>query len=240
MNLEKKRIHDCWFCGNKKSKLIKKCINSWKKYCPEYEIIEWNESNFDINCNNYVRQAYNQKKWAFVTDFARLWIIYNFGGVYLDTDVELIMPISDSIYDYNGFFCMEGNRIATGLGFYAKKGDKLIGDLINLYSKLVFDDKKTCVLLSDPVFKKHFKNMGEIKEKMVINNYLIYPSEYFCPLNYITRELKVTDKTIAIHWYSASWFSKTKKFKSNIKLLLRKIIGEKNFEKIKIKYKKGD
>lgn len=240
MNIDKKTIHYCWFGNNKKSKLIKKCINSWKKYCPDYEIVEWNESNFDINCNEYVKQAYNQKKWAFVTDYARLWIIYHFGGIYLDTDVELIKHIDESIYDYKGFFCMEGNRIATGLGFYARKGDKLIENLMNSYNNLEFDDKKTCVLLNDQIFKNYFKNMNDINEKRIINGYLIYSNEYFCPLNYITRELNVTDKTIAIHWYSASWFNKSKKVKSKLKYILRKIIGEENFTKIKKKIKKGN
>ena len=233
MNNITKVIHYCWFGGNKKSRLIKRCINSWKKYCPDYEIVEWNESNFDINCNEYVKQAYNQKKWAFLTDYARLWIVYNYGGIYLDTDVELIKCIDESIYNYKGFFCMEGNKIATGLGFYAKKGDKLIEDLMNSYNNLEFDNKKTCVLLNDQIFKKYFKNMDEINEEKYINGYLIYSNEYFCPLNYITRELNVTDKTIAIHWYSASWLNKSQKIKFKLKYILRKIVGEENFQKIK-------
>lgn len=80
-----KIIHYCWFGGNPKSNLIKQCIDSWKKYCPDYQIIEWNESNFDINCNPYVKAAYEDKKWAFVSDYARLYIVYNRGGGYIST-----------------------------------------------------------------------------------------------------------------------------------------------------------
>ena len=94
-----KIIHYCWFGGNELSELAKKCISSWRKYCPDYEIIEWNESNFDINLCQYVREAYKEKKWAFVSDYARFWILYNFGGIYMDTDVELITSI-DGLVEY--------------------------------------------------------------------------------------------------------------------------------------------
>ena len=90
-----KKIHYCWVGGNSKPPLVKKCIQSWKKYCPDYEIIEWNESNYDISKNIYMKQAYEAKKWAFVTDYMRLDIIYEHGGIYLDTDVELIKNIDD-------------------------------------------------------------------------------------------------------------------------------------------------
>ena len=115
-----KVIHYCWFGGNPKPKLVQKCIHSWKKYCPDYEIIEWNESNFDISsCPLYVRQAYDVKKWAFVSDYARLKIIHTCGGIYLDTDVELIKSL-DSLLEYNAFFGFEdGKYVATGLGFGA-------------------------------------------------------------------------------------------------------------------------
>ena len=92
-----KIIHYCWFGGNPLPELAIKCIESWKKYLPDYEIKEWNESNFDINCCAYVREAYEAKKWAFVSDYARFWILYQHGGLYFDTDVELIKSIDDLI-----------------------------------------------------------------------------------------------------------------------------------------------
>ena len=101
-----KIIHYCWFGGNELSELAKKCISSWRKYCPDYEIIEWNESNFDINLCQYVREAYKEKKWAFVSDYARFWILYNFGGIYMDTDVELIKSIDDLV-EYGSYMGCE-------------------------------------------------------------------------------------------------------------------------------------
>ncbi|MBR0278262.1 MAG: hypothetical protein IJQ50_07375 [Clostridia bacterium] len=101
-----KKIHYCWFGEEKHSKKIKKCIKSWKKHCPDYEIIEWNEKNFDIHCFKWVEQAYNNKKWAFVSDYVRLFVLYNYVGIYLDTDVEIIKPL-DKFLKHNLFSEME-------------------------------------------------------------------------------------------------------------------------------------
>ena len=98
-----KVIHYCWFGHSPKPALFQRCIASWKKYCPDYEIIEWNEDNFDISQNDYAREAYEEKKWAFVTDYARLWIVYNHGGIYLDTDVEIIKEFDLAEYEITGF-----------------------------------------------------------------------------------------------------------------------------------------
>ena len=131
-----KVIHYCWFGGNPKSKLIENCINSWRKKCPDYEIIEWNESNFDINCCDYVKEAYEAKKWAFVSDFARLKIIYDNGGIYLDTDVELISSL-EKFLEYDSYFGFEDSEhINTGLGFGAVKHNPILEVMINDYFKI--------------------------------------------------------------------------------------------------------
>ena len=111
-----KIIHYCWFGGNPKSNLIKQCIDSWKKYCPDYQLIEWNESNFDINCNPYVKAAYEDKKWAFVSDYVRLYIVYNQGGVYLDTDVLLHNGIDELLKNSCWMASDDVRYISTGLG----------------------------------------------------------------------------------------------------------------------------
>ena len=116
-----KKIHYCWFGKGPKSKLFEKCLASWKKYFPDFEIIEWNEENFDVSSNKYVKEAYENKKWAFVSDYARLKIIYEEGGIYFDTDVEVLKRIPDEILE-TGYFAKESdNYIATGLGFAANK-----------------------------------------------------------------------------------------------------------------------
>lgn len=126
-NLLPKTIHYCWFGNNEKPKLFYKCYKSWKRFCPDYEIIEWNESNIDISsCPLYVQQAFEEKKWAFVTDYIRLKIIYENGGIYLDTDVELLKPLDDLLV-YNAYFGFEDEKhINTGLGFGAAKGFELL------------------------------------------------------------------------------------------------------------------
>ena len=122
-----KIIHYCWFGGNPLPDAAKKCIETWKKYCPDYEIVEWNESNFDVNCCDYVKEAYEAKKWAFVSDVARLLIVYKLGGVYLDTDVEILENSPFEKYlDYENIMAFENARsIATGLVFGGEKGCKL-------------------------------------------------------------------------------------------------------------------
>ena len=115
-----KKIHYCWIGGNPLPELAIKCIESWKKYCPDYEIIEWNEKNYDFRKNQFMREAYDEKKWGFVPDYARLDIIYEHGGIYLDTDVEIIKPL-DSLLKEQGFAGMEQPGIvALGLGFGAE------------------------------------------------------------------------------------------------------------------------
>ena len=125
-----KIIHYCWFGGNEIPENDKKCIESWKKYCPDYKIIRWDESNYDYKKNSYMREAYEAKKWGFVPDYARLDIIYNYGGIYLDTDVELLKSL-DEILDCEGFFGFESeNLVNLGLGFGAVKGNEIIRDMM--------------------------------------------------------------------------------------------------------------
>ena len=126
-----KVIHYCWFGKGEMPKLAKKCIRSWKKYCPDYEIICWNEDNFDLSQNRYMREAYEAGKWAFVSDFARLKIIYENGGIYLDTDVEIIKPIDDLTVNRGFMGFDEKGIVATGLGFGAEKGNEIIGEFFN-------------------------------------------------------------------------------------------------------------
>ena len=128
-----KKIHYCWFGRNPKPELIEKCILSWKKYCPDWEIIEWNEDNFDISSVPYMQEAYNAKKWAFVSDVARLLIIWSIGGIYLDTDVELLKSINE-LLENQAFFAFETSRnIASGLGFGAIKGHKAVKAMLDVY-----------------------------------------------------------------------------------------------------------
>lgn len=212
-----KVIHYCWFGGNPLPELAVKCIESWKKYCPDYEIIEWNESNYDISSAPlYVRQAYEAKKWAFVSDYVRLDLIYKYGGIYLDTDVELISSL-DPFLDNDCFMGLETDiYINTGLGFGAVSRHKAIKELMELYDDMLFVNKDgTLNLTTCPIITTdYYVGKGFIREnkKQEIENTVIYPSEYFCPKDYITHECLITRKTVSIHHFDASWLTEEQRF----------------------------
>lgn len=234
-----KVINYCWFGGNKKNKVAEKCIQSWKKNCPDYEFIEWNENNFDVNMNNYVKQAYENKKWAFVSDFARLWILYNYGGIYFDVDVELLKPIDD-LLNYSCFLASEDNiYINTGLGCAAEKGNILFKQMLDDYNDINFIkddgsmDLTTCVIRNSKSIENNFLNkIADKNTPTVINNNAYFTKEYFCPYNYINGELTITKNTYSIHWFKASWLPKRTKFKISLIRTMKKIFGEELYNKI--------
>lgn len=206
-----KVIHYCWFGRNELPDNVKECIRSWKKYCPDFEIKEWNENNFDVNCCAYVNEAYKKKEWAFVSDFARFWILYNYGGVYLDTDVELLKSLDD-ILEVGSFMGREDiNHVNPGLGIAAPAGLDLYKDIIDSYLNDHFVSKYGVVNLKNVVTRvteilKDKGFLGKNEVEMVDGTY-IYPPEYFCPLNYKTGEIYITSNTYAIHHYTATWHS---------------------------------
>ena len=172
-----KIIHYCWFGRGEKSALLQKCIKSWKKFCPQYEIVEWNENNFDISSTpEYVRRAYAERKWAYVADYVRLKVVYDFGGIYMDTDVELIKSL-DSLLGYSAYFGFETNEtINTGLGFGAVKGLPLLKEMMQQYEGRSFDFENgqylTCPLIDTEVFvKKGLEKDG--KKQILDGNILI-------------------------------------------------------------------
>lgn len=221
-----KRISYCWFGRQPLPDKVIKCIESWKKYCPDYEIIEWNESNYDVNKNKFISGAYKEKKWAFVTDYARLDIIYNVGGIYLDTDVELIKNI-DCLLKENIFFAIEkeNNLIATGLGFGASPGSIILKELKSDYENITFYKSdgslnlKACPFYTTEYFEKY--GYEHIDKTQKIRGVLILASEYFCPMDFKDGSINITSNTLGIHWYEASWFSKEDKHLHDIEVALK-------------------
>lgn len=212
-----KKIHYCWFGENPKPSSVIKCIKSWNKYCPDYEIIEWNEKNFDIHCNSYVEEAYSAKKWSFVTDYARLWVIYNYGGIYFDTDVEVIKNI-DEFLKYPAFFGLEDDvHVATGLGFGAEKGNDIVKIMMDGYRNehFVIDTEKfdltPCPERNTRAISQYLKNAKVVESVRYIEKAVVFPKEYFCPLDYETKIMKKTQHTYTIHWYDASWKEESEK-----------------------------
>ena len=227
-----KVIHYCWFGNGKMPPLAEKCIKSWKKYCPDYEIICWNEENFDISQNRYMREAYESRKWAFVSDYARLKIVHEQGGIYLDTDVELIKPLDSLIEDVGFMGFDEKGIIATGLGFAAEPGNKIIGEFLADYDDIPF-------ILEDGSFDmtpcpdrntKALVRLGMDTRVMdqVFMGIRFLPDEYLCPMDYNTGKKTVTKNTYSIHHYSASWTSPVTKRTTRIK----RIIGVKLYNKL--------
>ena len=224
-----KIIHYCWFGDNRLPEDAKKCINSWKKYLSDFEIKEWNESNFDIECCGYVKQAYKMKKWAFVSDYARFWILYHYGGLYFDTDVEIIKDMH-SIVERGAFMgCETIDKCAPGLGLGVNPGLGLYKEVLDYYQQLHFDMKngitETVVDHTTRILKKHgWEGNGSVE---LIDGVYVYPPEYFCPMDYTTGRLNITDNTYTIHWYNASWQSSFSKFKTAIQHILGKDLTEK-------------
>ena len=212
-----KIIHYCWFGGNPLPEIAKKCINSWKTFLPDYEIKEWNEKNYDVHKIPYISQAYNSKKYAFVSDYARFDILYKYGGIYFDTDVEIIKDLN-SIIKKGPFVAIEkGNKfyINAGLGIASNKNEKIYKEILESYQNDSFIkedgslNQKTVVTRVSDIFAKY----GFVEKDIIqsISNITIYPSEYFCPKDYFTGEIKITQNTFTIHHFDASWTTKAQK-----------------------------
>lgn len=179
-----KIIHYCWFGGNKKPDIVCKCIESWKKYCPDWEIREWNESNFDIECIPFMKEAYECKKWAFVSDVARLLIVYKYGGIYLDTDVELHASL-DELLNVGAFYFFESIRnINTGLGFGAEKGHGSVKAMLNYYENIHFVsngkmDLRPCPAINTNALKQRYHSLSQNGSRQLVEEILILSvSEY--------------------------------------------------------------
>ncbi len=203
-------IHYFWFGSGQKPESVQSCIASWRKFCPDFEIKEWNESNYDIHKHPYMEKAYKDKKWAFVSDYARLDILYQYGGIYLDTDVEVIKNLGP-LCEYKGYIGFENTDFVNdGQGFGGAKGFPLFKEMLDIYD-------------TDEAFdfwggEKHNVESPKLRTKVLLRHGLcqdgsrqtvqdmeVFPSEYFCPKDYETGRLKITDNTYSIHHYDGSW-----------------------------------
>ena len=233
-----KMIHYCWFGGNPLTELAEKCIESWRKHFPDYQIVEWNENNFDINCCTYVRQAYEAKKWAFVSDYARFKILYESGGIYFDIDVEVIKPF-DPILEKGGFMGCETaqSTVAPGLGIASPPRLDIIKEILDDYEASEFlkpdgsCDLTTIVERTTNLFKKH--GLVETSQIQKIADIYIYPMEYFCPIDIETGKLHITDNTYSIHRYDGSWITPANRRNTIIYQRLTRYFGKNTAERIK-------
>lgn len=231
-----KKIHYCWFGRNEKPKAVQKCISSWRKYCPDYEIIEWNEDNFDVQQNPYIKYCYENKKWAFLSDLARLLVVCEHGGIYFDTDVELVRN-PDFLLEYGAFYGFETSEyVNTGEGFGSEAHHPTIENMIEQYEKLEPDENGyyptvTCPQLNTKALLPFGLKLNG--EKQLLDNVLILPVEYMNPYDDPKGVLNKTENTVSIHWYSKSWMSKKTILRSRLMKPVHRIFGDDCFRWLK-------
>lgn len=231
-----KRIHYCWFGRGEKPKLAKKCIASWKRYCPDYEIIEWNEDNYNLDSNKYTRYCYDNKKWAFLSDYVRLDVVSKHGGLYFDTDVELLKNINE-LLEYEAFYGFENETsIATGLGFGSEAQHPTIIAMKKMYEDIWLNREKSIELLGCPILNtRALLGLGIVLNgrRQSICGAEIFPVEYFNPYDDSTGILNKTKNTISIHWYSKSWMSKSTILRSKLTKPFHRLFGNNCFDWLK-------
>lgn len=238
-----KKIHYCWFGRGKKPKLAEKCIASWKKYCMDYEIIEWNEDNFDVYTNAYTKWCYENKKYAFLSDYVRLLVVYQYGGVYFDTDVEVIRNL-DFLLENQSFFGFETEgtdslnynysdlnsglgfgSVASGLGFGSVASGLALKTMLKEYDQLL--DGKHGVIMCPKLNTEALVKLG-LKRDGSYQSFswgTVYPKEYFNPYESTIGRLNITKNTVSIHWYMGSCLSGYQKVRSIISKPLHRILG---------------
>ena len=235
-----KVIHYCWFGRNPLPKMAVKCIASWKKYFPDYEIKEWNEDNFDVNIIPYTKDAYADGKYAFVSDYARFWILYHYGGVYFDTDVEVISQMDD-IIDRGPFMGLEiaGKefKVAPGLGLAVEAGNPVYGSILDAFATLQYrlPDSLRNTYTMIPMVTDIMKEEGLTGDKQVqeVKGIFVYAPDYFNPLDDATGRLRTTENTRTIHWFMKSWLPNETFIKTWTKRFVRRLMGSDKVYRIK-------
>lgn len=225
-----KKIHCFWFSKTEKTELALKCMESWKRVCPDYEIIEWNTDSYDVTKNEYMHQAYKEKNWAYVSDYARLDVLYQYGGIYFDLDVELLKR-PDQFLKHDFFIGFGPIRDIEAAAFGARPGCEILLEMMNIYSRKKFNAKEGTNLLNvQPVYLDHFFEEkgftinGEYQEK---NGVAIYPREVFSPRDWFTGIDEIEEETVGIHHCVGGWISEKGKERKK-----KKIAGNRKLEEL--------
>lgn len=231
-----KTIHYCWFGRSEKPKLAQKCIASWKKHCPDYQIIEWNEDNFNVYDHPYTKYCYENKKWAYLSDYVRLKVVCENGGIYFDTDVE-VKKNFDDLLKYDAFYGFENDKnINTGQGFGAAKYHKTVKAILQKYDDMQADEKGRYRLTGCPALNTAaLIPMGlELNgEKQIIEGAVILPVDYLNPYDDPTGKMNKTKNTYSIHWYSKSALDKKAILRSNLTRPFHRVFGKNCFDWLK-------
>lgn len=242
-----KIIHYCWFGGKSKPRQLKKYIKSWKKFLPDYELMEWNEENFDVNITDFSKNAYENKKWAFVSDVARVYALKEYGGIYFDTDIEIVKNI-DNIVENNIWLGREDDHfLATAMFGVKEKNNKHFGNLLNVYKSAKFDPENLYAITSPKVFTTYFESLGledGYNCQVLEDDIHIYPRDYFNPKSYDGLNEMYSDNTCIIHHFDASWTDLDEKIaiwfvRHHLGFMSKVVFAiSKRLRKIKSKFKK--
>ncbi len=230
------KIHYCWFGRGEKPRLAEKCIASWKKFCPDYEITEWNEDNFDVSAYPYAKYCLENMKWAFLSDFVRLVVVREHGGIYFDTDVEVLRSF-DPLLENEAFFGFENDTcVNSGQGFGAEAGHPTVSAMLDKYLSLSPDENgeyplTVCPKLNtDALIPFGLEKNGK---RQIAGGALILPVEYLNPYDDPTGRLRKTKNTYSVHWYSKSWMSRGTVLRSKLTKPFHRIFGKDCFKRIR-------
>lgn len=232
-----KKIHYCWFGRGEKPELAKRCIASWKKYFPDFEIREWNEDNCDYLSIPFMAEAYQAKKYAFVSDVMRLMIVEKYGGIYFDTDVEVIRDFSPLLQDEGAIGFENDQYVNSGQVLISVPHHKVIQSMIDEYKRIHFIlpdgtlNPVGCPHLNTQVMAQFGLTCNGMEQK--VEGIHVYPSEYFNPLDSSTRQLNITPNSYSIHWYSQSWLPRSTQIRCKITTACRRLFGKKCFDRLK-------
>lgn len=231
-----KIIHYCWFGGNPLPPLAVKCIASWKKYLPEYEIVAWNEQNFPLDDFIFAKQALENRKFAFISDVCRLYALDQMGGIYMDTDVEVLKPLDDFLHltAFSGF--ENDDFVPTGI-MASEKDGQWVKELLQYYDNKPFvnadgtlETTSNTYIITQMMLAKGFVMNNKFQE---ISGYVtFYPNDYFCPKSYKTGSIDLTENSFCIHHFAKSWIPKRKRWRNIVKMKMMNIFGYENIKKI--------
>ena len=223
-----KTIHYCWFGGKELPEQAKKCIASWRKFCPDYEIIQWNEQNFDVSANAYTDWCHKNQKWAFLSDYVRLAVVEAHGGIYLDTDVELVRS-PDGLLDCEAFIGFENESfLNSGLGFGAEAHHGMVQAMMAEYEAMTPDEQGNYKPTACPGLNtRALVKLGLILDgtEQTVAGARILPTDFLNPYEYTTGRMNKTENTISIHWYDQSWISPVNKLRSALTQPFHRIFG---------------
>lgn len=225
-----RKIHYSWFGGKDKSNFIQRCISTWRKYLPDYEIIEWNEQNFDLEKHQFAKEAYDAGKYAFVSDYVRVYVIYHYGGIYFDTDIEVKADFSDKLTDAKFVIAFERPQsLMTGF-FAAQKKNPVVLEILNYYDSLSFyNEDGSMKLTPNPIiFAQQAEKFGLVfngKYQEIGDRMRIYPNEVFGGYDVYDMIYTITENTVVVHHYTASWRTVREEIPVKIKKLLLRLFG---------------